>query len=107
MLTNDQVFDMLPYVVDMWEKLDLDNYRKQVTAKNKGKEVDKIGMGIEVFKHILKNSGKVKEEIFSMVGVVEGKTSDEMRNQSFGKTLLTFKMILSDSEAMAFFKQAM
>ena len=107
MLTNDQVFDMLPYVVDMWEKLDLDNYRKQVTAKYKDKKVDGMEVGIEVFKHIIKNSGKVKDEIFSMVGVVEGKTAEEMKNQSFGKTLATFRMIVSDKEAMAFFKQAM
>ena len=107
MVNSEQVFDMLPHVTDLYDKLDLDTYRKEMTQKYKGKEADKMEIGIEVFKYIFKNSHKVKEEVFSIVAVAEGKTIEEVKRQSFPKTILAIKTIFSDKELVDFFKQAM
>lgn len=106
MLTSEQAFDMLPYVVDVYEKLDIDNYRKQMTEKYQGKVVDKLAVGLEVFKHIVKNSGKVKEEVFGVVAIAEGKSVEEIKKQSFAKTIVALKSIFSDKDTIDFFKQA-
>ncbi len=107
MITSEQVFDMLPHVTDIYDKLDLNAYRKELNASFKGKEVDKTEVGIMVFKYVLKNSIKVKEEFFNIVATVEGKPLEEVKKQSIVKTIATIKNIFSDKEMMDFFKQAM
>ncbi len=106
-ITNDMAFDMLPHAVDLFDKLELNEYRKIVSEKYQGKQMDKVEVGIEVFKHIVKNLGKAKQEVYSIVAIVEGKTAEDVQNQSFAKTIMTFKSILTDKETMDFFKQAM
>jgi archaellum component FlaC len=106
MLTTEKVFDMLPMVVDIYEKLELDIYRKKIAEENKGKAVDKNQVGIDAFKYIIKNIGKVKEEVFQIVAAFEEKTIEEIKNQSFTDTINSFKEIFSNKEAMHFFKQA-
>lgn len=105
MITSEQAFDMLPSVVDIYEKLNLDEYRKELAEKNKGKVMDKMATGIEVFKFIFKNSGKVKNEVFEIVAIFDGKTVEEIKKQSFIKTVTTLKDVFSDTEAMNFFKK--
>lgn len=107
MITSEQAFDMLPMVVDIYDKLDFDTYRKELKEKYEGKKADQLTVGIEAFKYVFKNSGKVKEEVFSIVAIAEGKPIDEIKKQSFTKTILTFKAIFSDKDAVDFFKQAM
>jgi hypothetical protein len=107
MLTSEQAFDMLPIVVEVYNKLEVDKYRKDLAKKYEGKKVDQISIGIEAFKFVLKNSGKVKEQIFGIVAVFEGKPVEEIKNQSFVKTVMTFKAIFSDKDLVDFFKQAM
>jgi len=108
MFNTEKAFDMLPSVVTLYDKLDLDAYRKKIAAKTKGKdENDKEALGIDLFKYILKNSTKVKEEVFEIVSIFEDKTVEEVKAQSFIKTVNTIKSIFSDKETMSFFKQAM
>jgi len=108
MFSTEKAFDMLPSVVVMYDKLDLDKYRKELTEKSKGKkDVDTNAIGIDLFKHVLKNSAKVKDEVFEIVSVFEEKTVEEVKAQSFMKTLNTIKEIFSDAEATDFLKQAM
>jgi len=107
MISTEQVFDMLPAVVDLYEKLDIDGYRKKIAEENKGKELDQMTMGIDLFKYVLKNSGKVKDEVFEIVAVFEDKPVEEVRKQNFMLTFKTFKEIFANKEAVWFFTQAM
>lgn len=108
MFSTEKAFDMLPSVVVLYDKLDLDSYRKDFAEKNKGKDnLDATMIGIDLFKHVLKNSAKVKEEVFEIVAVFEEKTVEEVKSQKFMKTLNTIKEIFSDTETNDFLKQAM
>jgi hypothetical protein len=112
MLNSEKAFDMLPFVVDIYDKLDMDNYRKKAAQKyeksnKEGKPVSQLDAGIEAFKYVMKNSTKVKEEFFAVVASFEDKTVEEVKAQPFAKTLLTFKTIFTDPELTNFFKEAM
>lgn len=107
MLTTEKAFDMLPSFVDIYDKLDGDSYRKKIAEEGKGKKLDETTVGINMFKYVLKNSGKVKQEIFEIVAVFEEKTIEEVKTQNFLITVKSFRDILSDKEVMGFFKNAM
>lgn len=109
MINSEKAFDMLPHVVDIYDKLDLDGYRKKITKKNQEKEVevDVMDIGIDVFKFILKNSGKVKEEFFNIIAIADDKEIEEVKNQSLAKTLSDIKRVFGDKELLDFFKSAM
>ena len=107
MITSEQAYDMLPYAVDVYEKLDLDAYRKELTKENKDKKVSNLDVGIQGLKYILKNSGKIKDEVFQIVAIADGKTLEEVKAQSIVSTLATFKAIFSDKDLVDFFKSAM
>ena len=106
MITTSQAFDMLPAVVDLYDKLDLDEYRKKIAEENKGKQLDQMSAGINLFKFVLKNSGKVKNEVFEIVAIFEDKPIEEIKAQNFMVTAKSLKEIFSDKEAMELFKSA-
>lgn len=107
MVSTEKVFDMLPVVVEIYDKLDIDTYRKELEKENVGKRLNKMDAGINIFKHILKNSSRVKDECFEIVSIFEEKTLEEVKTQSFVKTISTMKEIFTDKETMDFFKSAM
>lgn len=108
MVSTNKVFDMLPSVVVIYDKLDIDGYRKKIAAENKGKKnVNNEVLGVDLFKYILKNSGKIKEEVFEIVAIFEDKTIDEVKAQSFMTTINTVKDIFQDKETTDFLAQAM
>jgi hypothetical protein len=107
MIRSEQAFDMLPYVVDIYDKLEIDKYRKELAQKTKGEKIDVESLGIEAFKYVIKNSGKVKEEFFNIVAIAEEKTPEEIKSQPFLKTMAKFKEVFTDKELTDFFKQAM
>ena len=107
MINTEMAFDMLPAVVDLYDKLDIDVYIKKMSEENKGKKLDEKSLGINLFKFVLKNSSKVKNEVFEIVAVFEEKTVEEVKSQNFMLTIGTFKAIFTDKEAVSFFKQAM
>lgn len=106
MISSEKLYDMLPTVVVLYDKLDLDAYRKKMTDENKEKKLDTKSLGIEVFKHVLKSSGKVKEEIFEIVAIFQDAPIEEVKLQSIGKTIKSIKMVFTDEDAVSFFKQA-
>jgi len=106
MLTTEQAFDMLPAVVDLYEKLDGDSYRKNFSEENKDKKLDEMTIGVNLFKFVLKNSAKVKSEVFEIVAVFQGKPVEEIKAQNFLVTAKSLKEIFTDKEAMSFFKSA-
>ena len=108
MVSTNKVFDMLPSVVVLYDKLDIDGYRKKIAAENKGKKnVNNEVLGVDLFKYILKNSGKIKEEVFEIVAIFEDKTVEEVKAQSFMTTINTVKDIVQDKETTDFLAQAM
>lgn len=109
MISTEKVFDMLPSVVDIYDKLDIDGYRKKIAKeqKNKKKEMDATTLGMDLFKYILKNSRNIKEECFEIVSIFDEKPITEIKAQSFLTTLNSIKEIFKDKEAVDFFKSAM
>lgn len=106
MITSEKVFDMLPTVVTLYDKLDIDSYRKKLAKENTKKKLDSNDLGIEIVKYVLKNSSKVKEDFFEIVAIFDDKTVEEVKLQSFGKTINSIKEIFSDKETVGFFKDA-
>jgi hypothetical protein len=107
-ISSEQAFDMLPYVAEMYEKLDIESYRKKSIAKNKGKnDVDLEKVGLDVLLYVVKNLGKVKEEFFAVAAIADNKPVAEIKAQSITKTISTFKDVFTDKELMSFFKTAM
>jgi hypothetical protein len=107
MIASEKVFDMLPVVVELYDKLDIDGYRKKIAEENKGKKgVDNEAIGINLLMYILKNSVKIKEEIFEVVAIFEEKTVDEIKAQNFITTINILKEIFSDKETMDFLSNA-
>jgi hypothetical protein len=108
-INSEQVFDMLPYVADMYDKTKFDDYRKQLAQKYKGKKKEDVAISaaIDATKFILKNSGKVKNEFFNIVAIAEQKKLEEVKKQSFIKTIKSVKRIFSDPDLVDFFKEAM
>ncbi|MEK3855936.1 hypothetical protein [Cytobacillus sp. FSL H8-0458] len=108
MIKSEQAFDMLPHVVEIYEKLDIESYRRKSIAKHKkAKNVDLQKVGLDVLLYIIKNSSKVKEEFFTVVAIADEKSVDEIKAQSLVKTITTFKEVFTDKELMDFFKTAM
>lgn len=106
-LSTEKVFDMLPMVTELYDKLDIDTYSKEIKEKNKGKkDIDVNILGIDLFKYILKNSQKIKQEVFEIVSIMDGKSIEEVKTQDIFVTFNTFKELFSNKEVMSFFEQA-
>ncbi len=112
MINSEKAFDMLPSVVDIYDKLNIDDYRKKMTEqykkdKEKGIMVTQMDAGIDLFKYVLRNSSKVKDDFFEIVSIMDEKSIEEVKKQPFSKTITAIKEIFTDKEAIDFFKQAM
>ena len=106
--STEKAFDMLPVITILYDKLDIDGYTKKIKEKNKGKtDINNEILGIDLFKYVLKNSGKIKEEVFEVVAIIEEKTVDEIKVQNFMTTINTIKDIFHDKETTDFLVQAM
>lgn len=106
-ITTEQTFDMLPYVVEIYEKIDLDSYRKDIQKKYKGKKVNFEELGIDLFVYIMKNFHMAKEEFFQVLSIAENKDVEEIKKQPLSETLNSLKTIFTDKDLMDFFKEAM
>jgi len=106
-LDTEKALDLLPHIVDVYDKLNVDSYIKKTKAKNKGKKVEAELAGIDLFKYVMKNIGKAKEEIFEVVSILEEKTVAEVREQSIFETIKSIKAIFNDEELVELFKSAM
>ena len=105
MITSDKAFDLLPAMTDIFDKLNLKDYISDLKKNSKGK--DKETVGIELFKYVLKNSSKIKEEFFSIVAIIQDKTPEEIKKQSIVDTFNSIKQLFADKEFMSFFTSAM
>lgn len=112
MISSEKAFDMLPYVADIYENLDIKDYIKKNTINASGKSKDELKalqseVGVKMIMHIVKNSSKVKNEVFNIVAVFSDITLEEAKQQDFLKTIQVFKGIFSNKDLTNFFKQAM
>lgn len=111
-ISTEKAFDLLPYAVEIYEKLKVDNYikatRKKIEIEKKqGKETDQVTAGIDLFKFVLGNLNKVKDEVFHLLATIEDKTVEEVKEQSMAVTIKSLKELLSNKELMELFKSAM
>jgi hypothetical protein len=113
MISTEKAFDMLPYVADIYEKVDIKSYVKKKNKKIKSKqtkkditEEDMTDFGLDMFAYIIRQSPKVKKEFFEIVAIIEDKKVEEVKKQNFGKTIKTIKGLYEDAETMDFFKSA-
>lgn len=109
MLSTEKAFEILPYVSDIYEKIDLSEFIRKYQENKKEEDVAnrQIIAGLDLFSFVMKQSGKVKEEFFNIVSIVEDKEIEEVKKQSFGKTLKVIKDLFADEELSDFFKTAM
>ena len=111
-ISTEKAFDMLPHAVVMIEKLDMKSYilnnKEFLNAKEKD-DAKKImdAKGFDFVMHILKNTGKVKTEVFEILAIVQDKSVKEIKAMPFGETIKQLKELLQDTELIGFFKQAM
>lgn len=103
MITTEKAYDMLPHMVDIFDKLEVKEYGTKRAKKVK----DSKELGIDILKYVVKNSGKVKEEFFQVVAIAQDKTVEEVKKQGLMTTINTVKEIFKDDELMDFFKSAM
>jgi hypothetical protein len=111
-ITTEQAFDMLPYAVSIIEKLDMKGYilknKELLNTKDKEAAQEKMDdKGFDFVMHILKNTGKVKTEVFEILAIVQGKSVEEVKAAPFGDIIKQLKILLKDTELMNFFKSAM
>ena len=111
-ISTEKVFDMLPHVVVVIDKLDMKGYilnnKELINTKDK-ESAQKIveAKGFDFVIHILKNTGKVKEEVFEILSIVHEMPIEAVKAMPFGHTVKYLKELLQDTELMSFFKSAM
>lgn len=111
-INSEQAFDMLPFVADIYDKINFDKYRKDLQKKytemkKANKKVDAIDAATDATKYILKNSPKIKEEFFTIVAIAENRKKADVKKQSYIKTMKSIKKIFMDPDLVDFFKEAM
>lgn len=108
-ITSEQVFDILPFVMDIFDKLDVQKVGLSMAKKNKTKDISikQKEVGMDLIKYVLKNSNKVKDEFFAIVAIMENITVDEAKDQGIIQTLTTIKGLMGDKDLMGFFSQSM
>lgn len=97
-MTSEKMFDILPIVVEIYEELNIDGFRKTLPENTNSKDA-----GIKAFKYMLKNSSKVKQQVFEVVAVLADQTIEEVRAQNFFKTINTLKQLFESQEVQDFF----
>ena len=108
-LTTEQLFDILPLAVTVYEKVGIKAYRQNMIKENSKKkkgEVDSMELGIDLFLHVLKNSKKIKTEMFEVIATVEGLSIEEAKELSPAKTMEVIKSIFTNKAATSLFKSA-
>ena len=113
MITTEKVFDILPDIIDMYEKIGLKDYNRKLATEYRKKYPDKPisdyqeEIGRDVIFYIIKNSKRAKNEFFKVISVLADVTEEEAKKQSLSQTLKIFNELLKDDELMDFFTTAM
>ena len=105
MLSTEKAFEIVPYFSDIYEKLEVKKFieTNQITIKEDDDfKVMMLGIGLDIGNHILKNFGKIKDEIYIIVSIIDDIEVEEVKKQSFVKTLNTFKDLFKDKDTVDF-----
>lgn len=108
MITSEKAYDMLPYASDIYEKLDIKKFiedKKIVVEEGENIETKLISVILDLGNFVLKESPKIKSEVFNIVAILEDKTMEEVLAQSPIKTIRAFKSIFEDKETLDFLTQ--
>ncbi len=108
MITSEKAYDMLPYASDIYEKLDIKKFiedKKIVVEEGESIETKLIPVILDLGNFVLKESPKIKSEVFNIVAILEDKTMEEVLAQSPIKTIRAFKSIFEDKETLDFLTQ--
>ncbi len=100
MINSEKVFDLLPWMIEIFEKLDLQKF----IESNKDKDANALGTAV-IF-HICKNSKKVKKEFFTAISILNDISFDEACKLPLGELIATLKELGKDPELLNFFKLA-
>ncbi len=110
MLTTEKAFDCLPYVADIFEKLnlqnELDKMREEVMKTKGKKEERQRKMGMAFIMHIVRNSPQCKESFFPLMSVIMDCTVEEAKLKPVGETVGALKQLFADEDLMGFFNSA-
>ena len=100
-VTSEQVYDILPTVVTIYNKIGVKEYRNKLAKENKGKkDIDGTGLAIDLFMFVLGKSKDIKEELFEVIATCEGLTIEESKLLPPGKMIAALKGLFTDKEAV-------
>lgn len=103
MIEIEKIVDILPYIVDIYDKLEFSTFSKSLHKGISQKEA-----GIKVTLHVMKNAPRIKEEIFKIIAILEDMTLEEARKRGLSSSIKSLKALFeNDQELMYFFKSAM
>lgn len=102
MISTEQAFDILPYVAEIYEKINIDKFRDKHIKKG----MTQKQAGIKLF-ILCKESKKIKKEVFEIDSILEGISIEEAKKNELIKTLNNLKEIFTDKDLLDFFKSAM
>jgi tRNA nucleotidyltransferase/poly(A) polymerase len=110
-MNTDKAFDMLPYVVDIYEKLNIKAFIKANTKKVTGAskvEIEQMQKeaGENMIKFVVKNLPKIKREVYQILSIHTGQSIDEIKAQPPTNTIKSIFEMLGDKELTDFFKSA-
>lgn len=103
-LTTEKTLELMPTMIDIYDKLDMGEYIKKVRKENKGITNEKAAE--KALKYIGRNTPKIIPEVIEVVAAVQGDSSDEVKKQSPIKTIKVFMDLLHDPEVSGFFDSA-
>ena len=110
MITTEKAFDLLPYVADIFDQLDLEKVLDEKRAeakKQKGTaEERQKALGLSMIMHIIKNTDKCKKSFFPMISILCDCTEEEAKQKPISETIAALKSLFADEELMGFFKSA-
>jgi hypothetical protein len=99
MLTVEKAIDIIPYLVEISEKVGIADFKKMINID------DKEETGIKMFLNMGKNIKKCRIEIYHVLALVEEKSINEVSQMNIFKVMKTFKEIFKDEELKVFFSE--
>ena len=104
-ITNEKAFELIPHVMDIYEKIKPEIDKSLTPEHVKGKSQEEVGLIMQ--KQFFRNISKVKNEIFEIMAVIEDRTAEEIKKDDFIATSKKIINLLKDKELLDFFKSAM
>ena len=111
-ISTEKAFDLLPFVVDIFEKLDIQERGKKILEDTQKANPNRLAeelqkeVGIAIMKYIAKNLPKVKDEFFQLVAIASDVDVKTAKARPLAESIQTLKDVFLDAELMDFFRAA-